>query len=99
MLKTDIDPAERQCSKPLTCPLSQVNAGMHVRIHSLTAPADVTRRLREIGLVERQVITLILRQANFICQVCNVRLALSAELARMIIVQPLPNPLGRQKHW
>jgi len=77
------------CARPFTCRLSQVKAGMAVRIQELSAPPEVTQRLREIGFVERQVIRLVIRQSNLICQVCNARLALSADLARMIIVQPL----------
>ena len=78
------------CPAPLTCPLSRVRAGMLVRIKELSAPPAVTRRLREIGLGEQQVIRLLVRQSNLICQVCNARLALSAQLAQMILVEPLP---------
>jgi Fe2+ transport system protein FeoA len=62
---------------------------MAVRIRALSAPPEVTKRLREIGFCEHQVIKLVIRQANLICQVCNSRLALSAELAQMIIVEPV----------
>jgi Fe2+ transport system protein FeoA len=78
------------CAKPFTCPLSRVRAGMMVRIKELSAPPDLTRRLREIGFGEEQVIRLLISQSNLICQVCNARLALSSKLARMIIVEPLP---------
>jgi Fe2+ transport system protein FeoA len=77
------------CAKPFTCPLSRVRAGMSVRIKELSAPPEVTQRLREIGFGEHQVIRLLLRQSNLICQVCNARLALSSQLAQMIIVEPL----------
>jgi plasmid rolling circle replication initiator protein Rep len=43
--------------------------------------------LREIGLGEEQVIRLVTSQANFICQVCNARLAISSQLAQMILVE------------
>ena len=78
-----------QCAKPETCPLSRVRAGMMVRIKTLSAPPDVTRHLREIGFGEQQVIRLVVRQSNLICQVCNARLALSSQLAQMIMVEPL----------
>lgn len=81
---------DHQCRRPFTCPLSRVKAGMAVRIMELSAPPEVTKRLREIGFVEQQVIKLVVRSANLICQVCNARMALSAELAQMIIVEPLP---------
>lgn len=77
------------CRAPETCPLSRVRAGMLVRIKTLSAPPEVTRHLREIGFGEQQVIRLVLRQSNLICQVCNARLALSAQLAQMIMVEPL----------
>jgi Fe2+ transport system protein FeoA len=62
---------------------------MAVRIKELSAPPHVIQRLREIGLGEEQVIRLLIRQSNLICQVCNARLALSSQLAQMIIVEPL----------
>jgi Fe2+ transport system protein FeoA len=81
------------CARPYTCPLSCVRAGMQVRIKQLSAPDDVNKRLREIGFVEQQVIKLLISQTNLICQVCNTRLALSAELARLIIVEPVAAPV------
>jgi Fe2+ transport system protein FeoA len=75
---------------PVTCALSRVRAGMLVRIKELSAPPAVTRRLREIGLGEEQVIRLLVRESNLICLVCNARLALSSQLAQMIVVEPLP---------
>lgn len=79
----------RNCPKPFSCPLSHVKAGMAVRIKELSTPPEVTQRLREIGFGEQQVIRLLIRQTNLICQVCNARLALSSQLARMIIVEPV----------
>ena len=43
--------------------------------------------MREIGLGEEQIVRLVTSQANFICQVCNARLAISAQLAEMIFVE------------
>jgi Fe2+ transport system protein FeoA len=80
---------EIHCPKPATCPLSRVRAGMLVRIKQLSAPPAVTQRLREIGLGEEQVIRLLVRQSSLICLVCNARLALSSQLAQMILVEPL----------
>ena len=71
------------------CPLNRVQAGMTVRIRRLCAAPDVQNRLREIGLCEDQVIRLITGQANYICQVCNARLAISEHLARLILVEPV----------
>ncbi|MGA3178852.1 MAG: FeoA domain-containing protein [Verrucomicrobiota bacterium] len=78
------------CPKPSTCPLSRVRAGMLVRIKQLAAPPEVSRRLREIGFGEQQVIRLLVSQSSLICQVCNARLALSCQLAQLILVEPLP---------
>jgi Fe2+ transport system protein FeoA len=78
-----------RCPNPLTCPLSRVKTGTAVRIKELAAPPEVTQRLREIGFCEQQVIRLLIRQSNLICLVCNARLALSSQLAQMIIVEPL----------
>jgi hypothetical protein len=40
-------------------------------------------------LGEEQIIKLLTSQTSFICQVCNARLAISAQLAQMILVEPL----------
>jgi len=77
------------CPKPFACPLSRVKAGMAVRIKALSTPPEVTQRLREIGFVEEQVIRLVTTQVNLICQVCNARLALSAALSELILVEPV----------
>jgi Fe2+ transport system protein FeoA len=61
-----------------------------VRIKQLSAPPEVTHRLREMGFCEEQKIKLLSRQSNFICQVCNARLGISARLAEGILVEPLP---------
>jgi Fe2+ transport system protein FeoA len=80
---------EPQCANPATCPLSQVRAGTPVRIKRLAAPPEVTHRLREMGFCEEQRIRLLAQNASVICQVCNVRLGLSPELAERIIVEPI----------
>jgi ferrous iron transport protein A len=71
------------------CPLSRVKAGVAVRIKQLCASPEVQNRLRELGLCEDQVIKLLTSQTNFICQVCNARLAISEQLAQLILVEPL----------
>jgi Fe2+ transport system protein FeoA len=52
-------------------------------------------RLRELGFCEDQIIKLLTSQTNFICQVCNARLAISEQLARIIMVEPLKPVLAR----
>lgn len=78
---------ESRCS---ICPLSRVRAGVIVRIKQLCAAPEVQNRLREIGFGEEQVIRLITSQNNFICLVCNTRLAISEQLAQLIMVEPVP---------
>jgi Fe2+ transport system protein FeoA len=80
---------EGQCAQPGICPLSSVRAGTVVCIKQLSAPEDITERLREMGFCEEQQIKLLSRDGNLICQVCNARLGISAELANTILVEPL----------
>jgi Fe2+ transport system protein FeoA len=81
--------ALRDESRCEICPLSRVKAGVAVRIKQLCASPEVQNRLRELGLCEDQVIKLLTSQTNFICQVCNARLAISEQLAQLILVEPL----------
>ena len=81
--------ANAECPQPFICPLSHVRAGSAVRIKQLTASPEVTHRLREMGFCEEQKIKLLCQQTNIICQVCNVRLGISPQLAEQILVQPL----------
>ena len=75
------------CLQPFVCPLNQVRAGTSVRIKQLTAPPEVTHRLREMGFCEEQKIKLLSQSTNIICQVCNVRLGISSQLASKIMVE------------
>ncbi|MFO1514667.1 MAG: FeoA family protein [Verrucomicrobiota bacterium] len=77
------------CAEAATCPLSTVDAGTVVCIKQLTAQPDVIGRLREMGLGEEQRIRLVSRHPSLICQVCNARVALSQDLAKAILVEPL----------
>jgi Fe2+ transport system protein FeoA len=71
------------------CPLSRVKAGVAVRIKQLCASPELQHRLRELGLCEDQIIRLLTSHTNFICQVCNARLAINEKLAQLILVEPL----------
>ena len=86
--KTERSPAEC-CAEATTCPLSHVEAGTVVCIKQLTAQPSVIDRLREMGLGEEQRIRLVSRHTSLICQVCNARVALSQDLAKAILVEPL----------
>ena len=83
---------EPRCANPTACPLSQVRVGTAVRIKQLSAPPDVTHRLREMGFCEERKIKLLAQNSktSVICQVCNVRMGLSTALAERIWVEPLP---------
>ena len=71
------------------CPLTRVKAGVVVRIKQLCASPELQSRLRELGLGEDQIIKLLTSHTNVICQVCNARLAISEQLAQLILVEPL----------
>ena len=81
---------EGRCAGPEVCPLSRVKAGAVVCIKQLSTAPEVTDRLRELGFCEEQRIKLLTRQSNFICQVCNARLAISEKLADSIMVEAVP---------
>ena len=80
------------------CPLTCVRTGVAVRIRKLCAGPETQERLREIGLCEDQVIKLITNRTNYICQVCNSRLALSQQLAQLIMVELVPQPAPVSLH-
>ena len=69
-----------------------MRTGIAVRIRRLCATPEMQERLREIGFCEDQVIRLLTSHTNFICQVCNTRLAISAQLAQLIMVEPVRQP-------
>ena len=75
------------------CPLSRVNAGVAVRIRQLCAAPEMQKRLRELGFCEDSIIRLLTSHTGFICQVCNARLAISAQLAQLILVEPVLSPV------
>jgi len=77
------------------CPLNRVKAGVAVRIKKLCASPEMQDRLREIGFCEERIIRLLTSHTNYICQVCNARLAISERLARLIMVEPVQPPLAR----
>src|SRR5438128_10249379 len=79
---------ESSCAHPL-CPLNRVRAGLAVRIRQLCAAPELADRLREIGFCEYRIIKLLTSHNNIICLVCNTRLALSEQLARAILVEPV----------
>ena len=91
--KPEFEVLEGRCAGPQVCPLSHIKAGAVVCIRQLSTTPDVTNRLRELGFCEDQKIKLVSRQSNYICQVCNARLAISGKLADSIMVEAVPAPL------
>jgi ferrous iron transport protein A len=83
---------EGHCAGPAVCPLNQVKAGTVVCVKQLAAAPEVSDRLREMGLGEEQRVKLLSGKSNVICQVCNARVGLSEELAKSILVEPVPHP-------
>jgi Fe2+ transport system protein FeoA len=86
------------CQKPDDCPqaelcqLSNVRPGASVRIKQLSGAPEVAVRLRELGFCEEQRIRLLSRHTNIICQVCQARLGISAQIAEHIWVETIPSP-------
>ena len=85
----------REESRCEVCPLSRIQAGVAVRIKQLCAAPELQNRLRELGFCEDQIIRLLTSRTNFICQVCNARLAISERLAQIIMVEPLQPAFAR----
>lgn len=82
-----------KCPHTEVCPLSHLGTGECARIRQLAAGGLTNDRLRELGIFEEQQIRIVSRQGNLICQVCNARLGLSAEVAKSILVEPVaPKP-------
>ena len=86
--------SENENDRCAVCPLNRVKAGVAVRIKQLCASPEISHRLREIGFCEEQIIKLLTSQANIICLVCNARLAISAQLAQVIMVEPVLQQVG-----
>ena len=87
--KTSSEKANKGRQPSFICPLSKMRVGAACRIKQLCASPEVAHRLRELGFCEEQRIKLLSQHSNVICQVCNARLGISAELAEAIWVEPL----------
>ena len=68
-----------------------MRAGTSVRIKRLNGAPEAMHRLREMGFCEQQRVKLLMKHTNVICQVCNVRLGISKQLAGSIMVEPIPS--------
>jgi Fe2+ transport system protein FeoA len=67
--------------------LSEVNAGMKVRIRKVASRPEVSARLRELGLCENNVIRCVSRgNDSMICEVYDTRIGMNIGLAHGIDV-------------
>jgi Fe2+ transport system protein FeoA len=83
---------EGRCAGAKVCPLSRVQAGALVCIKQIATTPEMTNRLRELGFCEENVIRLLTRDSNLICEVCNARLGISEKLADSIFVEAVAEP-------
>jgi len=86
------------CAGAEVCPLSHIPVGATVCIKVLGASPEVRAKLRALGLCEKQEVKLLSRDANFVCEVCDAKLDLNAELAEAILVEPLVLPVRQLKN-
>jgi high-affinity iron transporter len=89
--------AKGSCAGAEVCPLSRVPVGATVCIKSFAASPEVCAQLRSLGICEEQEVKLLSRDANFVCEVCDAKLDLNAELAEAILVAPLALPVRQLK--
>src|SRR5258708_5910669 len=91
--------AQGACAGAEVCPLSRVPVGATVCIKALTASPEVRAQLRALGFCEKQEVKLLSSlNANFVCEVCDAKLDLNAELAEAILVEPLALPVRQLKN-
>ncbi|HXF11170.1 MAG TPA: FTR1 family protein [Desulfuromonadaceae bacterium] len=87
-----------RCAGAEVCPLSRVPVGTTVCIKTLGASPEVREKLRALGLSEKQELKILSRGAGFVCEVCDAKLDLNAELAEAILVEPLVLPVRQLKN-
>ena len=76
---------------PNSIPLTLLSApmGKKLRLLVLQAKPAQCQRLREMGFCESAEIIKLSQGAALVCQVCGTRLALSKELAKDILIEPV----------
>ncbi len=67
--------------------LTELPTGAAGRVCELKGEADVCQRLREMGFCESAVIEKISGRSTLLCQVCGMRVALGAGVAKHITVE------------
>ena len=74
---------------PKTLPLCLLAPGAQAEIFRLGGKDAINHRLRELGFCEAAKVRKISGRHTVMCEVCGTKLAISAELAQLIHVQPL----------
>ncbi len=76
---------------PNSIPLTLLSApmGKKLRLLVLQAKPAQCQRLREMGFCESAEIIKLSQGAALVCQVCGTRLALSKDLAKDILIEPV----------
>lgn len=64
-----------------------MRAGSSARIKQIDTAPELANRLREMGFCEDQPVRLISQQHSVICQVCNIRVGISPQIAERIMVE------------
>ena len=90
---TSPETAKGSCAGAEVCPLSRVPVGATVCIKALAASPEVRAKLRALGFCEKQEVKLLSRDGDFVCEVCDAKLDLNAELAEAILVETLVLPV------
>jgi ferrous iron transport protein A len=68
-------------------PLTDLPVGAAGRVCELSGQAEFCQRLREMGVCESAIIEKISGRGTLLCQLCNIRIALSDRAARHIVVE------------
>ncbi|MBM3824543.1 MAG: ferrous iron transport protein A [Verrucomicrobia bacterium] len=91
---SDHDCAEAgHCPKPDVCPLNEIRAGSSARIRVIDTSPELAVRLREMGFCEDQQVRMISQHHSVICQVCNMRVGISNQIAERILVERIGSSL------
>lgn len=80
---------QRACEpfRPQRMRLTELPIGAAGRVCQLDGEAAVCARLREMGFCESAVIEKVAGEKTLLCQVCNLRIALSDRAAQHIVVE------------
>ncbi|MDE3084338.1 MAG: ferrous iron transport protein A, partial [Verrucomicrobiota bacterium] len=78
--------ATESCRPPRML-LTELPIGASGRVCELAGQTELCQRLREIGFCESAVIAKISGERTLICQLCEIRIALSERAAQHIVVE------------